>query len=449
VNRRPAFTLVELLVSIALVLVLILGVNQVFKLTSDTVGATNSLSDAIRMNRAMSASLFDDLKHVVLPGTGQSRGAPFFIIQSERVSAFANVRDREKDRNQESDFTSALTVDDAIRSVASQDPNSNADDLTTSEERTAMGRRSHRTDTLSFFSRDLFRRQTGNDGTYAADMTSTEAWVWYGHLRQPGTLALNGTSTANPNADNYMAAARDLGWRPTNGGPTVETAETNTSNYYAEQWYLGRVANLLVSPTPDPATGNLVIPRYDAYGVQRENQTYIGIDPNQLGAKKKPLQPLGRQTQSTLDGVRFVDPESQLSRFDLFGTSINGYAGILKDAILNAPAGANDAPANFWWTGDKGLGYRFAGYPHPARPMTSAGAARTAPCFVPGCTQFAVEYAGDFITQVNDPTSTNFGNATDVKPDGVTDFIVVNGSVRTRWYGFPATSTRATTLATP
>jgi prepilin-type N-terminal cleavage/methylation domain-containing protein len=36
---RPAFTLVELMISIALALMLIYGIAQVFKLSGDTIGA--------------------------------------------------------------------------------------------------------------------------------------------------------------------------------------------------------------------------------------------------------------------------------------------------------------------------------------------------------------------------------------------------------------------------
>src|SRR5689334_10526929 len=43
--------------------------------------------------------------------------------------------------------------------------------------------RAHRLDTMSFFSRGRFERQTGNDDEFVSDMSSNEAWIWYGHLR--------------------------------------------------------------------------------------------------------------------------------------------------------------------------------------------------------------------------------------------------------------------------
>src|SRR4051794_36254313 len=67
--RRPlpaarfssAFTMVELLVSIALVVVLILGINAVFKYSADAVGTGQAIGDVSRQNRAVQAVLTQDL----------------------------------------------------------------------------------------------------------------------------------------------------------------------------------------------------------------------------------------------------------------------------------------------------------------------------------------------------------------------------------------------------
>src|SRR5436305_4645906 len=55
ISRRASagFTMVELLVSIALVVVLILGINAVFKYSADAVGTGQALGDASRQNRAV------------------------------------------------------------------------------------------------------------------------------------------------------------------------------------------------------------------------------------------------------------------------------------------------------------------------------------------------------------------------------------------------------------
>src|SRR6202034_3260999 len=49
--------------------------------------------------------------------------------------------------------------------------------------------RNARIDVLSFFARNLFSRQTGNPGTYVDNLSSQEAWIWYGHLWLPSNNA--------------------------------------------------------------------------------------------------------------------------------------------------------------------------------------------------------------------------------------------------------------------
>ena len=56
-----------------------------------------------------------------------------------------------------------------------------------------------------------------------------------------------------------------------------------------------------------------------------------------------------------------------------------------------------------------------------------------------GCSQFIVEFAGDFVTQ-NLNSGLNYGNVTAAVPDGVLDFVAVSGTTGTRitrWYGLP------------
>lgn len=440
-NRRPAFTLVELLVSIALVLILILGVNQVFKLTSDTIGASNGMSEAIRMGRSVQSSMFEDLRKAALPGTELSRQAPFFIIRSERISAFRSPADEEADRDYTRGLTSQQQVDDAIRTVDSNGDNSET--LAEAVDRVSMGDRSHRIDQLSFFARDLYRRQTGNATTYVSEMTSNEAWIWYGHIKQPG---VGQPSLGDPSQPDYMDYSRNPGWTPIPTGPSIETAVTNPNNFYARQWHLGRVANVLMVPE----TADNRIWRYDAYGFRQDPQDYIGIDPNQLGVDQKPYQPLGEQSRMTNNGTSFTTPEIEWSRYDLLGTSISRFEDHMRGVLLANPAAGSQAFN--WWRGEKGLVYRFSGFPYPTKPMTSQGAARTVPCFIPACTQFVVEFAGDFITQtrdvdnngvidIADQNHSDFGKATMGRPDNVVDFIADPGSngrtIRTRWYGFP------------
>jgi hypothetical protein len=78
---------------------------------------------------------------------------------------------------------------------------------------------------------------------------------------------------------------------------------------------------------------------------------------------------------------------------------------------------------------------RAANYGTNTPDWMSAWAAQTAPIFVRGCTQFIVEFAGDYATQ--DPVT---GNVTSAYPDtdGQIDYIIdATGKRRIRWYGFP------------
>src|SRR5206468_740365 len=70
------------------------------------------------------------------------------------------------------------------------------------------------------------------------------------------------------------------------------------------------------------------------------------------------------------------------------------------------------------------------------KPMDADVAARAVPAFITSCSQFMVEYAGDFLEQDNDPNSPTYGQVTNAyfpldfatptapATDGVTDFIV-------------------------
>src|SRR4051812_46351873 len=92
-NARRAFTLIELMVSIAMVLIIILGVNAIFKMASDTVNAGQALAAANRDNRAVQSVLYDDFRTAVITD------GPMFFIRSERVASFRNRADEQSDRD--------------------------------------------------------------------------------------------------------------------------------------------------------------------------------------------------------------------------------------------------------------------------------------------------------------------------------------------------------------
>ena len=232
IRKSSAFTLVELMISIALVLILILGINTVFKYTAQAVGQGQAISTAVRDSRAAQTTMSGDFNAIVPNGSGATDSASL-IIASTAQPAFLNAADKTADTD-----GNPLTTD----------INGNG----TEGEATVPGEvispatynfRNHRLDTLSFFARSKFPRQTGNDGTYIANMTSQESWVWYGHLWLP-----NNDQSSQANAFPAIGAAAPSVTYPGSG-----STATNPNNFYASQFTLGRISTLLKTPTYNSA----------------------------------------------------------------------------------------------------------------------------------------------------------------------------------------------------
>jgi hypothetical protein len=102
------------------------------------------------------------------------------------------------------------------------------------------------------------------------------------------------------------------------------------------------------------------------------------------------------------------------------------------------PSSASTDPAG------SGLPGRFRCNPYPTRPMSPGKATLVSPILLTNCSQFIVEYAGDYLTQETTPGST-YGDIKSIGPDGVIDFFVEQATLagktvpvqRVRWYGFP------------
>ena len=199
-SAHRAFTLVELMISIALVVVLILGVNQVFQATSTAVGTGEAINAALRDGRAFQSTFAADFAGVLPNGPGSTDG-PWIAFSSRAVAAFANVADQAGDRD-----GNPLTRD--LGGTGKEGDPTVPGDVTSPA---TYNNSNHRLDTLGFFSRGNFQRQTGNDGTFVPDMTANEAWVWYGHAQLPTNDATpvyvdpaSGTAATNPN--NFFAS---------------------------------------------------------------------------------------------------------------------------------------------------------------------------------------------------------------------------------------------------
>lgn len=397
--KRTAFTMVELMVAIALCIVLMLGVSKVFSTISSTVSATNSISENTRVARAAQSVFAKDFGTAV---TGKD--APFLTIYSMTMPAYRNRADELSDqKTTQFKNRDQLTID--------IDGNNNEGEDTVPGERVssaAVNHRNHRTDILTFFVRDLIRRQTGNPGqNMISPMTSTEAWVRYSHAQ-----VWNGTGPL-PNAGSFIPP----------GGDNTFNAQNNPNNWYASQWVLSRSAVLLT----DASTGTIT----DSTGTPQrfwQRATTPGLTP--------------LSDVSRLDNGTSLIQEAVV---DLAGITMGGMRQAVLDNLLTLNAAQLD---NF----GSDLRWRPCVNPLMPKPINAQTLAQTVPVLVPGCTQFIVEYAGDFCEQARDPLLPTYGNVTGIcaptdpiavppKTDGEIDFIVVGTAPNqhrvTRWYGLP------------
>lgn len=447
-RRRPSgFTLVELMVAVALVLLIIVGVNEVFRLTSDTVGAGQSLSGALRDQRATRTTLEEDFAHVAPDG-------PALIIRNQAVAAF-----RSRDEQ-----------------LGSVDPNNpllvdlNGDGLANGPGEIVSpatpGSRVRRVDSITFFVRRPLTRQTGNLNASGVpvDLLGTtlaqEAMVTYGHLRLPNNRTAGGLPTPA-----YFEPAQ----------PDYAPDNRNDNNRYATQFVLGRQQVLMVPFLTQPGeTAWRPQPR-------RTASDPLNLSPLSMASSRLRNQtPTGTQDlvgvslwESRVD-LAAGDPTDNSSA-DLWGRTpltLASFAQRLaeyeRDVLASGGAGLSrySSPLNLglWFLpvssdsyGDvpgprrarESLVYRVNANPFGPRDFLGAGnnqlattLAQSAPVFLPRCTNFIVEFAGDFIAQdsrqfVGGFPNDNFGVAYAARPDGEIDYIVHKGTRRIRWYGLP------------
>jgi len=121
---KRAFTLVELLISLALVVMLLAGVNEIFRASSDTVGIGQAVNAITRDARAAESVMQYD-------GRAWAPDAPVCFIRATLMNSPRGLLRR---------------------------------------------------DYMGFPARGVYRRQTANDGAFVSGTMSREAWVWYGHL---------------------------------------------------------------------------------------------------------------------------------------------------------------------------------------------------------------------------------------------------------------------------
>jgi hypothetical protein len=405
------------MVSIAIALVLILGVNQVFKIGAQTVGAGQAFSEITRDERTAHIEVYTDVHNAV------TTNQPALLITSQRTYAF---RDQQDAVSEPSGQPGTITINNVAQSVSD----------------VLMNSRNYRFDTLGFFgSGDLYQRQTADAGSFVSSLTSSSAWIWYGHLTLPNNAQINGKTTGN----DWFDPGSTTGLSGTAGA-------NNDNNRYAAEWILGRVAMVLFSGN----TLTLATPNANYY-----TSTTATINPLAYNT--------AAQDGSLLYSSRYDLVAATMSSFNVFTSGItNGvitaYANTNRSCMMLRPTGT--APYNI---------FRFQGNPYPVKPLTAINMAAVAPIFLQHCSQFIVEYAGDYLTQDNNPY-VNIGGTLTANPnygavgsyentsgtvvpsngaqgDGVVDFTVdksadpnwqtpatANPALwvrKIRWYGFP------------
>ena len=415
---RQAFTLIEVVCSIALVVIIIYGVNRVFALTGQAVGIGQAVSEINRNARNAQSIMFNDF------ASAEVDGAPFLLIRSMSIAAFRNAADQRADADYAASSLSLDQIDAAIRTI---DRNADGDETGPTDQTplTALTSRTHRADMLAFFVRSGARRQTGDVGTFISDVSGNEQYVVYTHLRQPTNAAVgNETSEGQDPGYSYLN---------TNGTESVRTPANNPNNFYANQWVLGRKAMIMREPVEtSPGSGTWYI-RDSTTG---QPLTYYMRTRGTSASNKNSRAPFSYNSVASLDGKGTSGaPTQQNSLYDLAGMSIGRYRTQHMKDIL-----ADTSLTNTW---QDALIFRPTGFAAPTKPLTPYGAARTVPCFLEHCTQFAVEYAGDFIAQDANGNATGYagqdGKTADEQTDGVIDFCVdpVTKTRSIRWYGFP------------
>jgi hypothetical protein len=413
------------MVSIAMVVLLLVGIHQVFRMSSNTIGTGQAVVAVNREVRSAQTVMQEDFRRSM-------KDSPLFIIHSAPVAA--NVVPQ--DPTSSGAFSPSIGGSFAgfqvplfhFNTIAERDRDLDGDPATIdrdgdgSEETTYTARniaqvndRIHRSDIFGFFARGLFTRQTADDGRFNSDTTAFDAWVWYGHTKLP---------------DDATGAYLD---------PGVGPANAESRNKYAGNWVLGRRAILL---KPPGATNEA------ALGAAFVNGLPVPLgyrSPINQAAKSSATFEARSATAGAGGAQANKKPLLFQSRIDLAATTLEQCRADLRALLMAFP--------NDWFNP---LIFRYECDPRVRKPINSGNLAKTTPYLVGNVSQFLVEFAGDFITQNNDINDPDYGLVTDSVPDGVIDFVMLAPNVfdqtnppaypanprvrKTRWYGLPRDS---------
>ena len=160
---RSGFTLVEVMISIALALLLMLAISQIFGLAQQTTGGGNAVISAVENDRTVMTTLTDDFRGMV-----NGPNTPGFVIASTAIATWRNAVDQKQSTTND--------IGELNPVAPGQSP--------TQLYFTQVNERIHRADRICFFARNKFTRQTG-DTTITSPTTSNEAFIWMGHMMVP------------------------------------------------------------------------------------------------------------------------------------------------------------------------------------------------------------------------------------------------------------------------
>lgn len=439
---RTAFTLTELLVAIALLLIIMISVATIFRSASDAAGigiaitAQNRALAAVGQQFQQDVTGYNDLDpssgtgmRVVNP-SGQD-APPFLFIQSLSRSAY--------------------------RDLAAEN---------------AANRENFRQDSLGFFATGKYRRQTGGSSLVDEMANLDDAYIWYGHLALPDSTGWY----------NYA--------NPINCLPGLGSRAANTHNFFAHQWILGRRAIILAGVIPALTPGQGTVNGGNYYYARPWDAAYLGetemtgTDGYQWDPKN--FAPLGNDIRDgmiasavpslprAVDDTALASPPVQpslmwrayMSRLDIAGMNREqdweDYGRLVQQyqtyfEMPTPPAGYSEHWVKRYFSRPyfaalaEGLDVDWSQDSIPNNQMRFLNTATTStPVMLRNCTEFIVEFAGDYCTQ-SDVTGALVGShaaTIDVNVpatwmmDGVIDFDLVpipNGGGATtrqiRWYG--------------
>jgi prepilin-type N-terminal cleavage/methylation domain-containing protein len=473
-RTSSGFTLSELVVALALVSLLLIGISNVFSLTSNTISTGTALGDVLRSQRAIGNQLSldflgysasgnivqsDDNSGIIpigAAGSGNNNRQPAIVISNYRVAAFRDENDQKRDLNytdptgRPATTTSEIFVADSseIRTI---DLNNDGDETDPGETIPIfqVGTRNFRVDSISFFVKGTLTRQTGDIRTaspsFVSPLTSNEAWIYYGAPRvfvgsDPGT---NG---ANLDYTNYYSAPGIPWTRATTATISNPASQRNQNQRYASQFKLARCAWLL-APLKDGAV------RTDDYSIQTFLSTVWGSNPqdassdtanpftsdaavagpsigNDFALRSSIPKQAGTGNYESVNGIcDVIGTTASLARERLKFTTQLKYDTAMPTAAARLTAFRS-------WCNGMYNGFEERPWINPfPQTLNPRAIAQRTQLMGEGVSQFTVEFAGNFVTQ--DASGAVTAAVPDVNDE--IDYIAATASTprRIRWYGLP------------